>query len=640
MKASDGSNRSRIVQLSAGFSQQDSPSASETETRIDTETVTTTASSTTTTDTLDPTAERLIQTPSPFRLPESTTLSTQRQFAQESREDLLTLNISPSPMRIRVLPQTITEATDKPTPIRASEALPDRRWLIDRSQDRRPFRSRGELRGSTKYQENPYEIDEDDEIDQKLIYTSRLGPLQPKSRDDNSKRITNEQSTVSYKANEELERRIKLQYLQHIKDQENRFVNSDKNQRITRLEAEKRARDEAKRVQIEAAARNSREEARRKQKEEEERIAKEEARRRQLEEADRKSKEEARRRQLEAAERKAKEEARRKQIEEAERKAKEEARRKQVEEAERKAKEEARRKQIEEEEREAKELARRKEIEEAERKVAEEARRRQLEEEERKAKEEARKKQIEEAEWKARVEARQRQIEEALRKAKEEVVRKQKEEERSRRLELIEAERRAAEEARRRQTEEAKRTRQNSQLRGESLVRNVEEFRRKGEYQREEFYRRPQVIRLTNDNDDAFQRIPSRQSALEASRGNEKGDQWFRIVVDNDRTTSRTSAFTDTKPPKKYISRNSTLRSELFLNEQVTNQNAIFPVTTSSIQLSAPHARTYTEQRKTLDTPQTIIKSDPVSDDKSQRYAYMYSLFFFCIFLYNLFNLN
>ena len=170
-----------------------------------------------------------------------------------------------------------------------------------------------------------------------------------------------------------------------------------------RLEAERKAAEEAERQRIEA-----------------ERKAAEEAERQRIE-AERKAAEEAERQRIEA-ERKAAEEAERQRIE-AERKAAEEAERQRIE-AERKAAEEAERQRIEAE-RKAAEEAERQRIE-AERKAAEEAERQRIEAE-RKAAEEAKRQRIE-AEIKAAEEAERQRIE-AERKAAEEAERQRIEEE-------------------------------------------------------------------------------------------------------------------------------------------------------------------------------------------------------------------
>jgi len=184
-----------------------------------------------------------------------------------------------------------------------------------------------------------------------------------------------------------------------------------------RLEAERKAAEEAERQRIEA-----------------EKKAAEEAERQRIE-AERKAAEEAERQRIEA-ERKAAEEAERQRIE-AERKAAEEAERQRIE-AERKAAEEAERQRIEAE-RIAAEEAERQRIE-AERKAAEEAERQRIEAE-RRAAEEAERQRIE-AERIAAEEAERQRIE-AERKAAEEAERQR-----------IEAERIAAEEAERQRIEE------------------------------------------------------------------------------------------------------------------------------------------------------------------------------------------
>ena len=169
-----------------------------------------------------------------------------------------------------------------------------------------------------------------------------------------------------------------------------------------RLEAERKAAEEAERQRIEAE-RKAAEEAER-QRIEAERKAAEEAERQRIE-AERKAAEEAERQRIEA-ERKAAEEAERQRIE-AERKAAEEAERQRIE-AERIAAEEAERQRIEAE-RKAAEEAERQRIE-AERKAAEEAERQRFEAE-RKAAEEAERQRIE-AERIAAEEAERQRIEE------------------------------------------------------------------------------------------------------------------------------------------------------------------------------------------------------------------------------------
>ena len=169
-----------------------------------------------------------------------------------------------------------------------------------------------------------------------------------------------------------------------------------------RLEAERKAAEEAERQRIEAE-RKAAEEAER-QRIEAERKAAEEAERQRIE-AERKAAEEAERQRIEA-ERKAAEEAERQRIE-AERKAAEEAERQRIE-AERIAAEEAERQRIEAE-RKAAEEAERQRIE-AERIAAEEAERQRIEAE-RKAAEEAERQRIE-AERIAAEEAERQRIEE------------------------------------------------------------------------------------------------------------------------------------------------------------------------------------------------------------------------------------
>jgi len=169
-----------------------------------------------------------------------------------------------------------------------------------------------------------------------------------------------------------------------------------------RLEAERKAAEEAERQRIEAEKKAA-EEAER-QRIEAERKAAEEAERQRIE-AERKAAEEAERQRIEA-ERKAAEEAERQRIE-AERIAAEEAERQRIE-AERKAAEEAERQRIEAERRAAEE-AERQRIE-AERIAAEEAERQRIEAE-RKAAEEAERQRIE-AERIAAEEAERQRIEE------------------------------------------------------------------------------------------------------------------------------------------------------------------------------------------------------------------------------------
>ncbi|CAB0018158.1 unnamed protein product [Nesidiocoris tenuis] len=431
-------------------------------------------------------------------------------------------------------------------------------------------------RGSSRYQDTPYE--QGQYADSQNAQPTPLTGEQPRLQVTQSPPFVDEGQ----------------KYRADVEEQQKYVQAADRNARI---QAQLRALGNRDSVGREAGPDSRRQE-------ELKRKAYEEARARQIDEAEREAREQVRLRQFE--------EARRKQVEEAERVAKELSERKEREEAQRRAAIlEMRRKQVEEAERKANEEARIKAMEEeARRRAEEEALRERQILEARRAKEEAERKQaIEEAQRRAAVEeARRAAIEEARRKAAiEEAERRRAIEEAARRQAIEEAQRRAAvDEARRKAAlEEAAR----EEALKKAKIEEEEEAKRKAadesrrrylENQRqleENLSRRRLPARpVEQDTSLTYNSKPSYE-ATERYKPTSRGSSGFRIVVDS---TEPPRGFTVTRPPKKYVSRNSTLINELYLNEQSTtlsNDERTNSVTPNSLLQTSP-GRTYTENAR------------------------------------------
>lgn len=468
------------------------------------------------------------------------------------------------------------EEVSKRPSLRVSDSIKVREEYL-RSQDgassegvrlRGPVRKPQDVRGSSRYQESAYELDE---------FTEKVPSPQT------------DQRAPSFRANPEdnkflveAERNARIQAQLRVFNDDTDDQNAEYRRR--------KAYEEARVRQIEEAEREAKEQVRQRQLEQ--------ARLRQVEEAEKVAKQLAEKKEREETQKRANEEARRRLIAEAQKKVEEE--KKAREEALRRAREEQEAKEkAEEEERQRKFLEARRAKEEADRKAArEEAQRRA-------AVEEARRRAVaEEARMKAAYEEEQRraEVEEARRRAAAEEARMKAEfEEEQRKEAILEAKIEAEQEAKAKKAEDARRRRLENQ-------RQLEE----GLTSRRRVPAKPQ----DNSAFRPYDIITERTRQTQRQGG-------FRIVVDTTEPSTysprRTSPFGDIRPPKKYVSRNSTLINELYLNEQSTT----FPesVTPNSLVQTSP-VRAYTDNtRKTLDTPIPISKSDSEYSEKSVRYA-------------------